>query len=238
MEEDKKIEKTQRIDFDNYIEFENFLTNKVNIVNTVATAVLKIENSDDLGKSIFLDLKKITEKLDLKIISNKKNLFLKGLKYNNKFGILLYSQTTNATVFRNGKMTFKTKLKNEEEIKKEAIKFATLINQNSEFKNSQDKIEKKKKLKFKDFKVVNVVGVANVMFNVDLKKIAVSNEYKPYLKYEQESFSGLIFNCYKPKVTVIIFKTGKIILMGAKTNIDVQTAFKKILPILCLNKIK
>ena len=71
---EKKREITQKKEFNNYTDFENFfLTEKINIVNTVATAALKIENSDNLGKRIFLDLKNITNKLDLKILSIKKN---------------------------------------------------------------------------------------------------------------------------------------------------------------------
>jgi len=234
---EKKMEITQNIDFNNYTDFEDFLTNKINIINTVATAALKIENSDFLGKSIFLDLKTITEKLDLKNIKNKKIFFLKGLKYNPRFrSLLLYSETTTATIFRNGKMIIKTKLNNSTELRKEAIKFASLINKNSVFKDTQDNIVEEIKLKFKDFEIVNVVGAADVMFNVDLKKMSNSDRNKQYLTYELEKFSGLIFNCYKPKVTIIIFRTGKIILMGAKTSIDVKTAFKNILPILCLNR--
>jgi len=235
---ENRMEITQKINFNNYTDFENFfLTEKINIVNIVATAALKIENSEELGKSIFLDLKTITNKLDLKIINNKEKLFIKGLKYNNKFGsLLLYSKTTTATIFRNGKMTIETKLEDEKVIREEAKKFADIIYRNSVFKNKKDDIVKEEKLRFKDFKVVNVVGAADVMFNVDLKKMSNSDRNKQYLTYEPEKFSGLIFNCYKPKVTIIIFRTGKIILMGAKTIIDVKTAFKNILPILCLNR--
>lgn len=234
---EKKKEITQKKEFNNYTDFENFfLTEKINIVNTVATAALKIENSDNLGKRIFLDLKNITNKLDLKILSIKKKLFINGLKYNNEFGgLLLYSGTTTATIFRNGKMTIKTKLEDEKVIREEAKKFADIIYSNSVFKNKKDEIVNKEKLRFGDFKIVNVVGAADVMFNVNLEKMA-NGIYNQYIKYEQEKFSGLVFNCYKPKVTIIIFRTGKIILMGAKTTIDVKTAFKKILPILCLNR--
>ena len=233
---ENRMEITQKINFNNYTDFENFfLTEKINIVNTVATAALKIENSDNLGKRIFLDLKNITNKLDLKILSIKKKLFINGLKYNNEFGgLLLYSGTTTATIFRNGKMTIKTKLEDEKVIREEAKKFADIIYSNSVFKNKKDETVNKEKLRFGDFKIVNVVGAADVMFNVDLNEM--NNKYKEYITYNPEKFSGLIFNCYKPKLTIIIFRTGKIILMGAKTTIDVKTAFKKILPILCLNR--
>lgn len=233
---EKKREITQKKEFNNYTDFENFfLTEKINIVNTVATAALKIENSDNLGKRIFLDLKNITNKLDLKILSIKKKLFINGLKYNNEFGgLLLYSGTTTATIFRNGKMTIKTKLEDEKVIREEAKKFADIIYSNSVFKNKKDETVNKEKLRFGDFKIVNVVGAADVMFNVDLNKM--NGNYKEYITYNPEKFSGLVFNCYKPKVTIIIFRTGKIILMGANTTINVKTAFKKILPILCLNR--
>ena len=131
-------------------------------------------------------------------------------------------------------MTIKTKLEDEKVIREEAKKFADIIYSNSVFENKKNEIVNKKKLRFGDFKIVNVVGAADVMFNVDLNKM--NGKYKEYITYNPEKFSGLVFNCYKPKVTIIIFRTGKIILMGAKTTIDVKTAFKKILPILSLNR--
>jgi len=226
------MNKTEKIDFNNYTDFEKFLLESVEIVNTVATAALKIENLDDLGKNFFLDLKYIIENisLDLKNIGDNKNkLFIRGSKYNQEFRSLqLYSETTNATIFRNGKMIFKTKLKDDKELRKEAIKFATLINQKCRFIDKRENVVEKKKLKFKDFTVVNVVGSANVMFNVDLIKMSDSYKNEGYITYEPEKFSGLLFNCFKPKVTIIIFRTAKLIVVGETTNTDFETAFKNI----------
>ena len=46
--------------------------------------------------------------------------------------------------------------------------------------------------------------------------------------YEPEIFPGLIYRMEKPKITVLIFNSGKINFVGAKKQEDITEAYKKI----------
>lgn len=45
-------------------------------------------------------------------------------------------------------------------------------------------------------------------------------------------FPGLIYRMHKPKIVLLIFASGKIVLTGAKTREDIYTAFDNIYGIL------
>ena len=51
-------------------------------------------------------------------------------------------------------------------------------------------------------------------------------------QYEPELFPGLIFRKKSPKVVILIFASGKIVMAGAKSREDVNDAFGEIYPIL------
>jgi transcription initiation factor TFIID TATA-box-binding protein len=46
--------------------------------------------------------------------------------------------------------------------------------------------------------------------------------------YEPEQFPGLIYRMDVPKVVILIFATGKLVITGAKAEQDVHEAFKKL----------
>ena len=50
--------------------------------------------------------------------------------------------------------------------------------------------------------------------------------------YEPELFPGLIYRMRQPKVCILIFVSGKIVLTGAKTKNQIDQAFQLIWPIL------
>lgn len=50
--------------------------------------------------------------------------------------------------------------------------------------------------------------------------------------YEPELFPGLIYKMESPKIVLLIFTSGKIVLAGAKTRKDVYIAYQKIYPVL------
>lgn len=49
-------------------------------------------------------------------------------------------------------------------------------------------------------------------------------------------FPGLIFRMQEPKVVLLIFNSGKIVLTGAKTREDIHDAYRKIKPLLAKHK--
>merc|ERR1712228_1032630 len=80
--------------------------------------------------------------------------------------------------------------------------------------------------KFSSYSVCNVVACCSCGFPVRLESFA---HYKPQLSsYEPELFPGLIYRMFKPKVVVLIFVSGKIVLTGAKTKPDIDQCWKLI----------
>lgn len=52
------------------------------------------------------------------------------------------------------------------------------------------------------------------------------------LKYEPELFPGLIYRMINPKVVLLIFVSGKIVLTGAKEREQIYEAFENMYPVL------
>ena len=53
-----------------------------------------------------------------------------------------------------------------------------------------------------------------------------------FLSYEPELFPGLIYRMVKPRVVLLIFVSGKVVLTGAKERSEIIEAFENIYPIL------
>jgi len=83
-----------------------------------------------------------------------------------------------------------------------------------------------------DFKIQNMVGSADVCFQVSLEALSNSRAFGKMSRYEPEQFPGLIFRMVVPKIVLLIFVSGKIVLTGAKTRKDIHDAFEKVVPIL------
>jgi len=125
---------------------------------------------------------------------------------------------TTALVFASGKMVI-TGAKTEDDSRVAARKYARLI-QKLDYPN----------VKFKDFKVQNIVGSCDVKFPIRLEGLAYSHTH--YSTYEPELFPGLIYRMVQPKVVLLIFVSGKIVLTGAKTRENINAAFNHIYPVL------
>lgn len=85
-------------------------------------------------------------------------------------------------------------------------------------------------VKFIDFKVQNIVATSDVRFPIDLEQIALT--HVRFCTYEPEIFPGLVYRMLEPKVSLLVFVTGKVVLTGAKTLEDLNSAFAKIYPLL------
>ena len=83
---------------------------------------------------------------------------------------------------------------------------------------------------FKDFKVQNMVGSADVRFPVRLEGLAYAHGF--FCSYEPELFPGLIYRMKAPKVVLLVFVSGKVVLTGAKAREDIYAAFEAIFPVL------
>lgn len=83
---------------------------------------------------------------------------------------------------------------------------------------------------FKDFKVQNMVGSCDVRFPIRLEGLATTHSM--FCSYEPELFPGLIYRMIDPKVVLLIFVSGKVVLTGAKKRADIYKAFENVYPVL------
>lgn len=66
--------------------------------------------------------------------------------------------------------------------------------------------------------------------SIDLDKIY--SKHSCFSSYEPEIFPGLVYKMVDPKVVVLIFVSGKVVLTGARKRADIEEAFQKILYVL------
>ena len=76
-----------------------------------------------------------------------------------------------------------------------------------------------------DFKVVNIVASVSLGEKVDLEKATYTLEKA---MYEPEQFPGLIYRMDEPKVVILIFTSGNLVVTGAKKEQDVYDAVQKL----------
>lgn len=51
-------------------------------------------------------------------------------------------------------------------------------------------------------------------------------------QYEPELFPGLIYRMVQPKIVLLIFVSGKVVLTGGKVRNEIYAAFEQIYPVL------
>jgi transcription initiation factor TFIID TATA-box-binding protein len=156
-------------------------------------------------------------KLNLKVIA----LHARNAEYNPKrFAAVIMrirEPKTTALIFASGKMVC-TGAKSEEDSRLAARKYARII-QKLNFP-----------AKFSEFKIQNIVGSCDVGFPIRLEGLAYAHSH--FSSYEPELFPGLIYRMLEPKIVLLIFVSGKIVLTGAKMREDIVAAFNNIYPIL------
>lgn len=124
---------------------------------------------------------------------------------------------TTALIFASGKMVV-TGAKSEDDSKLASRKYARII-QKLGFN-----------AKFTDFKIQNIVGSCDIKFPIRLEGLA--SRHHNFSSYEPELFPGLIYRMIKPKIVLLIFVSGKIVLTGAKVREEIYNAFEMIYPVL------
>jgi len=73
--------------------------------------------------------------------------------------------------------------------------------------------------------IQNMVSSANLHGKIDLE---TASDVMDNVMYEPEQFPGLIYRMPEPKVVMLLFASGKIVITGAKTEEQVHEAAKKI----------
>ncbi|HVP25606.1 MAG TPA: TATA-box-binding protein, partial [Methanomicrobiales archaeon] len=78
------------------------------------------------------------------------------------------------------------------------------------------------------YKIQNIVTSADLGSPINLNKIAVGFNLE-MIEYEPEQFPGLVYRLDEPKVVVLLFGSGKLIITGGKKPEDAKKAVQKIL---------
>lgn len=157
-------------------------------------------------------------KLDLKNIAMR----ARNAEYNPKrFAAVIMrirDPKTTALIFSTGKLVI-TGARSEEDARLSARKFAKIVR-----KLGYDEV------KFADFGLHNLVASADARFPVRLE--ALGHAHANYAHYEPELFPGLVYRMLDPKLALLIFVSGKVVITGAKSRDDLYDAFNKIYPVL------
>jgi len=74
-------------------------------------------------------------------------------------------------------------------------------------------------------KIENVVASASLGHGIDLQAVV---EMFPVVEYRPKVFPGLVFRTKKPRTANLIFRTGKMVCTGAKSEKEARRALKKI----------
>ena len=76
----------------------------------------------------------------------------------------------------------------------------------------------------KGYVITNVVAAGNLGLELDLYKLPL--RFKN-IEYEPEQFPGAILKFNKPKATLLVFKNGKIVVVGCKDRKTIEEAIVK-----------
>ncbi|MAG22093.1 MAG: TATA-box-binding protein [Candidatus Diapherotrites archaeon] len=74
------------------------------------------------------------------------------------------------------------------------------------------------------YQIVNLVASSNLNATLDLYNLAIS---VPNIEYEPEQFPGAILKLKEPKVSMLLFKNGKVICSGASNEGEIALGIRK-----------
>ncbi|XP_077491928.1 TATA-box-binding protein-like [Amblyomma americanum] len=83
---------------------------------------------------------------------------------------------------------------------------------------------------FLNFKIATMVATCDIGFMIRLEGLLLAT--RGLASYEPELFPGLTYRPEHPRVTVIIFASGKIVFTGSTTKDAIYEAFSDIYPLL------
>lgn len=154
--------------------------------------------------------------VDKVIDLNKFSKSVKGLEYNpNKFPGIVYrikKPKLAMLIFGSGKIIC-TGARSEDDIKEAVKKLKAKFREGGIYIKKEPIVE-----------IQNIVASAkmDIMVNLDMLAMEAMNT-----EYEPEQFPGLVFRLDKPKTVMLVFRSGKMIITGAKTPKDANTAANK-----------
>ena len=170
---------------------------------------MKVKPEDSLKIENIVASAKVTDYLDLPALASQ----IKDAEYNKKRfpGVVIRMQDPKiaALVFGSGKVVL-TGAKSIESLSEGLEILGNLL------RGLQIDIPQKL-----TYKIQNIVTSADLGSGINLNKIAVGFNLDR-IEYEPEQFPGLVYRIADPKIVVLIFSSGKIILTGGKNLDDVK----------------
>ena len=165
---------------------------------------MKVRPEDSLKIENIVASAKVTDYLDLPVLAAN----IKDAEYNKKRfpGVVLRMQDPKiaALVFGSGKVVL-TGAKSIDSLSKGLNILGGLLRKQG--------IDIPKKL---EYKIQNIVTSADLATPINLNKIAVGFNLDK-IEYEPEQFPGLVYRIKVPKVVVLIFSSGKLVITGGKS---------------------
>lgn len=208
-------------------ELNDSFTNKKNKTESEINSALPT-NDNEINDNINIRIVNVVSTVSLECQLSLRELALKlqNSEYNpkriNALIIRIKKPKTAALVFSNGKMVV-VGADNEDDSKQAAKIYA----KNIKSLGYND-------IKFKNFKIENVVASCDANFQIQLTKLSLKLKLinNKNCSYEPDIFPGLIYHMQDPKICLLIFKSGKLVFVGAKQRNDIYSAFEKIFPLL------
>ena len=82
------------------------------------------------------------------------------------------------------------------------------------------------------FKVHNMILSTSVNRDIELEKLSLRLDKS---EYEPEQFPGLVYRTNKPKSGILIFRSGRLNIVGVKNMREAREVFKQVVKILRIN---
>ena len=81
-------------------------------------------------------------------------------------------------------------------------------------------------VRFCSFRIQNLVASTNINFLLKLDEL--SHDYGACAGYEPDLFPGLILRIPDPKVVYLFFRSGRIVITGARSRQIIESSFKDV----------
>jgi transcription initiation factor TFIID TATA-box-binding protein len=153
----------------------------------------------------------LSTQLDLRVIADQ----LDGAEYApDEFPGLIYrlkKPKTAILLFHSGKVVC-TGGKSQKDVEESIRTISRMVRKTGQKVTSRPEIE-----------IQNIVSTADLESDLDLNAIAVTLGLDR-VEYEPEQFPGLVYRLEKPRVVILLFGSGKLVLTGARKPSDAQEA--------------
>ena len=92
------------------------------------------------------------------------------------------------------------------------------------------------KVRFCNFRIQNLVASASLGGLLKLDEL--SRDYGACCGYEPDLFPGLVLRVHNPKVVYLCFRSGKIVITGARTRDTIRSSFSDVYSMILCNYIE